>query len=189
MGFEAAGFGADVVGDAFGVHGAEEGSEEAFGGEGEFDFDAGAVGAEAVVGDHGGAGGFLDPGEGLVRGAFGDFVDGGAEFGLDDAIAGSYLEAVFVAIGGEGLDLEGGGGPGGPAFDVGEDLPDGCGTGIDDDAFDGLHVGRAPPEFSPVLGLERDTQVRRGKFLGREQGGLRLWEMCRRWEITNILPA
>jgi hypothetical protein len=37
--------------------------------------------------------------------------------------------------------------------------------------------------------LERDTQVRRGKFLGREQGGLRLWEMCRRWEITNILPA
>jgi hypothetical protein len=77
-----------------------------------------------------------------VGGAFGDLIDSGTQFGLDDAIARSDFEAGFVAVGGEGLDLEDGGGPCRPAFDVGEDLPDGCGAGVDDDAFDGLHGKR-----------------------------------------------
>jgi hypothetical protein len=129
------------------VHAAEESSEETFGREGEFDLGAGAVeGCEAVVGDHFGAGGFLDPGEDLMGNALGHLVDARAEFGLGDAVFGSNAETVAS----DRLDAENGGGPGGPAFDVGEDLPDGGGAGVDDDALDGLHWDGSPRnEFGP----------------------------------------
>jgi hypothetical protein len=80
--FEAAGFGADVVGDGFRVHAAEDGPEEALSGERELDFSAGAVGGcEAVLGDHGGGWGFL--------GVFGLGADAevGVGFGVEDAIS------------------------------------------------------------------------------------------------------